>query len=226
MKKIITLLFCLLIMFTLVACNNEENEVIEDTKVTLQGKTECTSALDDFFSKTFESPNFMAITTCYGQIITIETVEGTTERLEEKPTNRTIYVFIKDGDYYTAIEETKYYEVGKIYYDGNYCLFMQNVKDAKETIDGTFTCIVDKDNDASTGKTLVFEVENDAKVIRITANQVDGVVEKFVYESITKQTNTYFAKTVTFVYGKISVDVPNIDDWTMDSGSITFRYGN
>ena len=212
MKKTICLisaiLFCLILLFGLSGCGSA------NTKVEVEGREESVRMLDDFFAKTFENPNFVATTSCYGQVVTVETIDGTSGCLEEITNDRKIYTFLKDGKYYTAVEDTKYYGIGENYYNLNYCLFMLNVNEAKEMEDGSFTCKVED------GTTLVFEVENNNIVVQIKAIKEDELVKSFTYESIKKDTNTHFGKTVEFTYGGASVSVPDLSDWKSDDTNL------
>ena len=210
MKKLLLIMICLLMAVGLFGCGEVEDEV------EVSGQEQSVEMLNTFFQKTLTDPAFIATTICYGQILTVETVNKTTACLENKSTHQTIYTFIKDSEYYTAVVETKYYGVGKGYYDNNYCMFMNNVNDAKTIKDATYTCKVSSTaKDGVTSSELVYEVDSATKVIQITASATDGLVNSFTYGAVNKENNTSFTKTVSFVYGEININIPDLEDYQL-----------
>jgi len=222
-KILLATLLALATVFALCACSvefgGEENwEYKADDK---EGTEEL---YNNFFEKTNASTNTVVTISGSNGVISVESIDGTSDFQNIRGGETQAYSFVKDGEYYYAVSssDSNYYMTGKENYDMGYNAYKNYIEffDAVPEGDGvTYSCVVNgnKNKDGESSATMTLEIDAGAEgKITMTATAKNDLVESLTFTSTSAEegVSETFTISMSFVYGSASVTIPDVSGWS------------
>ena len=222
LKSIVISVLVVFCLFAFTAC---EVKFEANKNGTVTGADASVEMIEAFFADTLKETNFVVTlvsTTKKGEATktttTINSIYGTSAKLQSDGNDQTIYCFVVGDEYYVAreSESEKYYITGKDeydYYRNYYFGYSSNWRNRPHNADeiDDFSC-------SKTDDSLTFSMKSKKtnQTATVNATKENGKITSVRYEfsRISDEKSETRSVIMTFEYGKASFEIPDITDWS------------